>query len=299
VLPLDDAALYHRGGSRLVFALRTPTWQVNLSAKDEAERDRWVAAFAELIPTATLRKDGTVQEPARPPRRPRAAATELGLALTRLKALQAGLADAEAQLRAAQRGADRAVGLAIQQVRAVPSTPKGSGLLSRLLPDRSGEASPAWSASPRVSVRASTPAAARLVQLRELNGAVRRAVGQRDGEIRSLQRTVVLLSSAAGWAWATRISGTRTLWDVWSEAVCTLRRIQASLPSPRQPTSRIQGGGAEDFAPPKPSVWSALDSAQSNGVGLDRNASSTLRKDAHERHGDDWFISMASRLFEL
>jgi len=298
VLSLVNAAVVPRGGSSLTLTIQSTRWQFKLAARDHASYNAWLAAFEHALP---VEAEAAVTEPAQStPGRVRAVSTnvaasftELLTALSHTRVLATELRAGEAALTEAQRTARST----LEKMEAQLSQPRTLSLLSLSpfrTPSRGNVLSTSSSCSSRgASTLSSAPGAEQLRQLRLLNNAIRTDIHDKVSEIRRMQRAVVAMS-ANSWSWHRRLRDGSTLWENWRRAV-TLH----SLHKPRQPEEKPQqerGAIAADVAEGIWSIWT-----NRYGVRSDpSDANSALsRRQAHEDGEEDWFISIANKVFEV
>ena len=163
---------------------------------------------------------------------------------------------------------------------------------------------------------------AQVQQLIDVNLSLRADIAEVDREIRLLQHAVLLLSStdwARGeWVWFTRLFNSRTLWDVWHRAYqqhrhkCIAQEMGRNLAASTSLHAGASAQGQHEFENGRfvqtynatsvieePSIWSAITGDRGIGIDSTHMACADSRRAAAAAHDEDWFISFASKLFEL
>ena len=259
--------------------------QVNCSTRDVASRERWVNALSDAVAVGVVGGGGALGTPRR---RPFIATYQSSLlsSLVRLRCLQRELSVAEGFLCEAQADADARIVAAVDQLqRKACAVPRVSFLSPlRRLPasshaKKSCSSSSGSLASPH-SALAPCALEQTLRQLLSLNAAVKAELAAGDREIRLLQHSIVLLSTAdwarRRWVWFARLTNSRSLWEVWIRAREQHRRQLAAAAATHlrgraaAKASRMQLPGDVVPAPepaPTPSIWSAV--TGDYGLGVD------------------------------
>ena len=316
-IPTAACVVYHHtAADALVFTIQSACATAHLAARDSHAKRAWVGALVDVMPISLVDDAGTPgplrrrQKPPPPLLLPAAKATG--------RTLQKELAVAEASLAAASADADARVAQAIAQLQrphhpaaaAEDGSSRGGGALMRT-PRK--HAPLLGGAAAAVSTPASAPSA-QLWQLCEVNRSLAAEVAECERDVDLLQRATVLLSTSewarGEWIWCVRVSplgGARTLWEVWHRAHL-LHCAEAAERAAEEAHARWreeeearlrrrEAAAARGGAPP---VWSALSCEGVVALDASNTSSKATRKHAAAaEQEEDWFISMANKLFEL
>eukprot|EP00326_Haptolina_ericina_P029335 CAMPEP_0181172336 /NCGR_PEP_ID=MMETSP1096-20121128/2397_1 /TAXON_ID=156174 ORGANISM="Chrysochromulina ericina, Strain CCMP281" /NCGR_SAMPLE_ID=MMETSP1096 /ASSEMBLY_ACC=CAM_ASM_000453 /LENGTH=315 /DNA_ID=CAMNT_0023260061 /DNA_START=70 /DNA_END=1018 /DNA_ORIENTATION=+ len=234
--------------------------------------------------------------------------------MRQVRVIRGALSEAETQLVAAQRLVDDHICRATEQMRSQlqPRTLSRVYLLSPFRSPNSQHRRTETTTLPPGGSRANLGSSAeQLRQLRQLNSAIRAEIRPKLMQIRSMQKVVVALNTDDWW-WFVRLGDGFTLWESWRLAVatqtqleCSRRAAVASRPaSGIDPEQGSEGQGSEGsegrtVRSALQGLWSAV-AVGTTSVDPDtagRNNAAT-RKEAEQEAEEDWFISIANKIFE-
>uniref|UniRef100_A0A7S3ASC5 Uncharacterized protein n=1 Tax=Haptolina ericina TaxID=156174 RepID=A0A7S3ASC5_9EUKA len=296
--------------------MRTPKWEVKLAAKDVTACAAWLGAISHALPHAPTTDPDPAPDAIQPATRGVGESfARLSTLLLEVRVIRGALSEAETQLVAAQRLVDDHICRATEQMRSQlqPRTLSRVYLLSPFRSPNSQHRRTETTTLPPGGSRANLGSSAeQLRQLRQLNSAIRAEIRPKLMQIRSMQKVVVALNTDDWW-WFVRLGDGFTLWESWRLAVatqtqleCSRRAAVASRPaSGIDPEQGSEGQGSEGsegrtVRSALQGLWSAV-AVGTTSVDPDtagRNNAAT-RKEAEQEAEEDWFISIANKIFEV